>query len=491
MLSKPIHCEGICFPVAIIENEEGDFVGYLMSHAQGIELASSVFKPKLLLSKFPNWTRRELITLCVTILEKIKFLNDRRVILGDINPMNILVKSPTEVYFVDCDSYQIEGYPCSVGTANFTPPEVIGRDFKTFLRTQEMENFSIATLLFMIMLPGKAPYSAVGGASPAENIKKGNFVYAFNQADGDKTPPGRWGYMWSHLSFNVREAFFQTFKMGETHFDPQKRLSTEDWLVLFKKYEHGFAGMCAHDAMAAEIMPTRPKLRTCKAEGCDKKFVPNDREWSYCDQHRRRIGSAYGSQTIGVPFARPASQTKLCPYCRARAIPTAWDYCDSCKDVAADTRICVNCLKTFNITAGLKKWERETGFTRRQCDVCKAAGCKSSPCVHASAPTSPSRVRTQKSALNDARSANQKGRVVNEKRENSGKPSGTLKRLALALLVGSFFGPMVLIIPVVFSLTFLDALIPSAHSILGSTDLMIAVSWILGVLVSLKLFWKE
>lgn len=129
-----------------------------MPQAHGVELSRSVFMPMLLQSKFPSWTRKDTIQLCLTILDKIRYLNDRRVILGDINAANSPWCPLTQVYFVDCDSYQIEGYPCPVGTANFTPPEVTGRGGFAILRTQEMENFAIATLLFMIMLPGKPPY---------------------------------------------------------------------------------------------------------------------------------------------------------------------------------------------------------------------------------------------------------------------------------------------------------------------------------------------
>lgn len=84
------------------------------------------------------------MTLCITILKKLKYLHDRNVILGDINPNNILVVSPTEVYFVDTDSYQIEGFPCPVGTINFTAPEIQRKDFSTFLRTIGNERFAVA-----------------------------------------------------------------------------------------------------------------------------------------------------------------------------------------------------------------------------------------------------------------------------------------------------------------------------------------------------------
>ena len=280
MLSKSIQLKGVCFPVALINNEANETVGFLMPRAKGYELGKSVFMPKVLQQKFPTWTRRETIQLCLTILEKIAYLNERGIILGDINGQNILVESPDEVYFVDCDSYQIGSYPCPAGTDHFTAPEAQGRDYSTFLRTQAMENFAIATLLFMIMLPGKSPYSAVGGASPSENIRNG--VFAYESSDNGRVPPGKWGYIWSHMSFKTREAFVETFRKGGSHFNPDDRLSAREWIDVFEAYQHGLSHMLKRDPMAADLFPTRMKMRECKK--CGKLYVPDpNRHVSLCD----------------------------------------------------------------------------------------------------------------------------------------------------------------------------------------------------------------
>lgn len=324
MISKRIDCPGICFPEAIVLNSNGEFVGYLMREARGYELGKSVFQPKLFLQKFKNWTKKDTIQLCITILQKIKYLNDRNVILGDINPANILVVSPKEVYFVDCDSYQVEGYPCPVGTVNFTPPEAQQwKDYKTNLRTQEMENFAIATLLFMIMLPGKPPYSAVGGESQSKNIINGDFPYPLTE-DTNKTPPGKWGFIWSHMSYKTKEAFFQTFKRGEKHFQPTKRLSADEWAKVFETYHHSVSNMVKNDPMSNNIFPTRKKgeyiveHRICAS--CHQKFgiTKNRLDWEQrksqqegssvrievcdtCKENKQRGGSggAYSKKTTG------------------------------------------------------------------------------------------------------------------------------------------------------------------------------------------------
>ena len=280
MIAKGIERQGICFPVALIRNEKEESVGFLMPRAKGYELGKSVFLPKLLQIRFPGWTRKETIQLCLTILYKIKYLNDRGIILGDINGQNILVASPTEVYFVDCDSYQIGNYACPAGTAHFTPPEAQGRSYETFLRTQAMENFTIATLLFMIMLPGKSPYSAVGGADPAENIRQGSFPYESD--DNSKVPPGKWGFIWSHMSYNTRQAFVGTFRKGGDHFEPEKRMNADGWIEVFEKYWYGTDHMLENDPMAMDLFPTRLKMRECKK--CGKRYIPKpDRHASLCD----------------------------------------------------------------------------------------------------------------------------------------------------------------------------------------------------------------
>lgn len=297
MLSKSIQLKGVCFPVALIKNEANETVGFLMPRAKGYELGKSVFMPKVLQKKFPTWTRRETIQLCLTILEKIAYLNEHGIILGDINGQNILVESPDEVFLVDCDSYQIGNYPCPAGTDHFTAPEAQGRGYSTFLRTQAMENFAIATLLFMIMLPGKSPYSAVGGASPSENIRNG--LFAYESSDNGKVPPGKWGYIWSHMSFKTREAFVETFRKDGSHFNPSDRLSAHEWIDVFEAYQHGLSHMLKRDPMAADLFPTRMKMRECKK--CHEMFIPDPKRYSpvcpKCDTRKYHPASKENSNS--------------------------------------------------------------------------------------------------------------------------------------------------------------------------------------------------
>ena len=261
MLSKRIECDGICYPVAMLFNRHQQFIGYLMPKGDGQTLKKLFVRP-LQKRYFPDWNRRDLVRLCVSVLEKIKYLHDRNIIIGDINENNILVKSPEEIYFVDTDSYQIEGFPCPVGTVPFTAPEIQGIHFGTFLRTKGHEGFSIATLLFMIMLLGKTPYAQQGGEDQAENIKNMDFPYGrIGDSYKDSAPVGGWPYMWSHLMPYVKTAFAETFLKDGKYAKERTRLDAYEWLDIFSAYLTDFdsGAIESYDPESLELYPTRYK----------------------------------------------------------------------------------------------------------------------------------------------------------------------------------------------------------------------------------------
>lgn len=136
MQAKNIKIKGICYPEELLYNEKGQFVGYLMNEAKGHKLQTSVMHPMIIKDKFPNWRRKQLVDLCISILEIVEKLHKSNIIIGDINANNILVADYNKVYFIDCDSFQIGPYPCPVGTPYFTPREIQGKKYSEFLRTK-------------------------------------------------------------------------------------------------------------------------------------------------------------------------------------------------------------------------------------------------------------------------------------------------------------------------------------------------------------------
>ena len=262
MAEMGLICSGICWPQELLYNAEGSFVGYRMQKARGLELQRCLFTRPALEKNFPQWKKADTVQLCVTILEKICILHSRGVILGDINPLNILVVSPTEVWFVDCDSYQIGGFPCPVGTVRFTAPEIQKKDFSSFLRTPGNENFAVATLLFMIMLPGKSPYAQQGGGELSDTIRAMEFPYPCGDNRSANTPEGAWRFLWSHLPRYLKNYFYGTFQRGGQFSEEHTRLSADQWLGAFRSYLDLLTSgkLQKQDPQSGEIFPTRWKV---------------------------------------------------------------------------------------------------------------------------------------------------------------------------------------------------------------------------------------
>lgn len=250
---------GICWPLGILLDSHKEPRGYLMKRASGRPLSLTVFIPSQLRVSFPAWDRTHLVKLAITILKKIAVLHRAGVLLGDINGMNILIVSESEVYFVDCDSFQIGDFPCPVGTIHFTPPELQGADLSSTVRTLEHELFAIGTLLFLILMLGKPPYAASGGGTPAENIRAMEFAYAFQTNSRRNAPDGQWRFMWSHLPYRLKQAFFETF--DKTCRDrPRRSLDELLWLLRGYSYalDRGFA--------SRELMPSQLKQLSAHAQ---------------------------------------------------------------------------------------------------------------------------------------------------------------------------------------------------------------------------------
>ena len=274
MVQRPVRISGVCWPRKLVCNQRREVVGYTMPLASGKPVQQCVYIREVLEESFPYWKREHLVSLARCWLEKVVRLHQENVLLGDINPQNFLVVDETNVWFVDCDSYQIEEFPCPVGTVTFTPPELQGKNFATFLRNFEHEHFAVATFLFMLLLPGKSPYSHTGGEDPKTNIREGNFPYTplkRHKKRKDRIPLGLWRYMWSHLPDYLQEAFYQTF----TSKDPCQRLTSFEWLELLDCYEQDLLRrrLCPTGA-GSEIYPNRLRVRADR--------LPNGRIGTNC-----------------------------------------------------------------------------------------------------------------------------------------------------------------------------------------------------------------
>ncbi len=341
MTKKELEYGGISFPVIPLFNSHSEFVGYLMKKAVGEELRTSIFCPiPKFKEKHPDWKREDLVQLCITILKKMDYLHSKNIIMGDINPGNILVKSPTEVFFVDTDSYQIEDLPCPVGQCNYTAPEIQGKEYNSFLRTMGNENFAIATLLFQILLPGKLPYSHADGGKQNENILEMNFPYRLGESGNKNEPGGQWKFMWSHLTYAVKEAFYNTFQKGGTHTAEDQRLSAADWIKILSNYHYLLreGKLAKNDPMSESIFPTRWK-------------AGKDALWAVC----KHCGEKF-------PYYESKSGKNSTP-------PS---YCFACREKISEWIVCEDCGKEFPVYVPEFDHYKEMGYELpKRCPACR------------------------------------------------------------------------------------------------------------------------
>ena len=273
MTSRKIRHQTICWPVSVARNANGEGVGCIMPKAIGKELKRSIFIKPLFINSFPDWTRLHMVRLISIILDAMAYLHDLNVLLGDINPGNILVKDESSVFFVDCDSYQVEEFPCPVGMPPYLAPELYGRELRSTLRTMEHEYFSVATLVFMLLHTGKPPYSHQGGGDPLENVRKRHFPYPRGSQRSQGVPDGPWRYMFSHLPRYMKDAFHGVFSDGV-------RQSVAFWQEHMDRYMNDLRkGYVSDELYPKNFKQLTPSHIERHGIRCGKSFIPEEDEY--------------------------------------------------------------------------------------------------------------------------------------------------------------------------------------------------------------------
>lgn len=384
LTNSQIKIKGVCFPTKILYNSKREFVGYLMPLANGKSLDASVFKGERGMNRhFPDWKRYDLVDLCSTILYKIKLLHEEGILIGDINGANILVCSPKEVYFVDTDSYQINDYPCPVGTATFTAPELQGKDYSTFLRTKGNENFAIATLLFKLLMFGQEPYAHKGGEGIVNNIKSGKFSFPFKDNKAPDIPDGDWKFFWSHLFFLIKQNFYLTFKKGECMYDEDSRPDVNSWLMLVNKYKIQLQDGTLEkiDKESLNLFPRAykkaPNFTYVSCKICKQEVIKDYTREGYCTNCLKG-GVLVKCKSCGEEI----EYTNYRKHIKGLSKP---NYCKDCidnykKEQARKLRTyrkftCTSCGEEFKITYGERDFFNSKGLDLpKRCKDCRKSG---------------------------------------------------------------------------------------------------------------------
>src|SRR5215831_2517631 len=188
------------WPVSTLrDTPDGEVVGFVMKKISQAEEVHALHSPKSRLQKFPEASWAFLIYVAANIARAVAAVHEHGLVIGDLNPKNILVTRKATVYLLDVDSFQVSAdgktYRCEGGFPEYTPPELQGVAFRDVDRAQEHDCFGLAVVIFQLLFMGRHPYSGryLGAEEmPLERaIRQYRFAYgADSEARKMRQPPG-------------------------------------------------------------------------------------------------------------------------------------------------------------------------------------------------------------------------------------------------------------------------------------------------------------
>jgi DNA-binding helix-hairpin-helix protein with protein kinase domain len=215
----------LAWPLMSVFDEKKQVIGFVMRKNSGRTLRA-LYAPCQVRRFFPGWDRLSVTCVALNLVNAVQMLARHRVLVNDFNPDNFLVDSFGRIRLIDCDSFQIPGAGDDQNTfltRTFTPeytapellfhPELFNRE-----RTPEQVRFSLAVVVYMILMSGLHPYAQCGGGDPVENLKSGKCPLA--RRDGVRLPVG-WYKSVSWLTPGLKHLFIRMFVDG--HHEPLKR----------------------------------------------------------------------------------------------------------------------------------------------------------------------------------------------------------------------------------------------------------------------------
>nr|NCR18991.1 SUMF1/EgtB/PvdO family nonheme iron enzyme [Microcystis aeruginosa LL13-03] len=206
------HLNHISFawPYSILEDNQGEVVGFLMPKVVGSETLLKICTPKLRkqYKLETNWYFLHVVARNIAAI--IEAIHVKGYVLGDIKLENILVNNRGLPTIIDTDSFQVSDpysgkiYRCLVGSEGFTPAELIGVNIADVDQTEVHDRFRLGVVIYYLLFSGPPFRGLWQGAGDSleqsELIRRG---------------------LWPHA------LFLRCFNEG--HKFPQKRPTAEEW----------------------------------------------------------------------------------------------------------------------------------------------------------------------------------------------------------------------------------------------------------------------
>jgi len=178
------------WPLSLVRSDAGDVLGFIMPRLKpNYKEVLQLFSPANRKKTFPEADYSFIVHTAMNIAAAFGAVHAAGHVIGDVNQKNILVNGNALSMMVDCDSFQITNpqgriFPCAVGVAEFTPPELQHKDLKEELRTFNHDNFGLAVLIFHLLFMGRHPFAGkyLGTGDPPDLEQAiGSYLFAYRR----------------------------------------------------------------------------------------------------------------------------------------------------------------------------------------------------------------------------------------------------------------------------------------------------------------------
>jgi serine/threonine protein kinase len=228
------------------------FVGFLMPKVEKSSTIFNYYNPVKRKKLCPGFNWHYLHRTAMNLAIAAEAIHAKGHIIGDVNESNILVNDNALVTLVDTDSFQIidqQGrvHRCTVGKAEYTPPELQGVSFKAVDRQVEHDLFGLAVLIFHLLMEGVHPFAGILTSQMSVGrvdlfcIKQGLFSY--HGANPDVTPP-RNALPFAILHPEIQQAFVRCFVHG--HQASSIRPSAREWKQILDRVDNSLVTCSAN-----------------------------------------------------------------------------------------------------------------------------------------------------------------------------------------------------------------------------------------------------
>lgn len=228
----------------LLYDAQGSFAGFLMPK---LDLSRSIILFEVMHSKLrrDNVTWEHMVHTAYNLASAVHGLHNKGYVIGDLNESNVLVTPQALVTIIDTDSMQVKAangkiYRSPVGKAEYTAPELQGKDFSKVNRKEAHDCFALACLIFSLLMLGRHPFAGTGGQNIAESIQNQGSFAAFPKKYRPPTGTPALDILPDYILMLIQKCF----KQG--HHLPKQRPSAKQWRDALALLKQGLK-QCLHN----------------------------------------------------------------------------------------------------------------------------------------------------------------------------------------------------------------------------------------------------